>query len=302
MKAFQCFWNLGREAENKSWNTVWKDSRNIFFIFIQIILLIARLLPAVSGLYFVSQDGAGLSVTCLNLICWHLVTCLACRAWRRTILRSTPPRSHTPVVSWGTRMASIRSSVGCGSRSACCSEWSHDSIHHFVCVHRDVYWVHMSSQASITPRSAAVAVALEAGPWPQTGGQSERRDACQLRKQRALLPETWSFMGKSRGERKKAGGCTEPGTDIWGEGKNSVQVFVNNHPPAWQLVSFQPDSLAWNANVSFAGLLSSALLDESHLSLLTPPMQGNSGMTMSAQGSVTMRRALTDLLYTRVWA
>lgn len=84
----------------------------------------------------------------------------------------------------------------------------------FVCDYRRIHLVHLSMQVTITPWSAALAVAMEIAAGAQAGSRSERRDASELRKQWALLPETWSILGKSRGERKRS----EAGTELWMEG------------------------------------------------------------------------------------
>lgn len=68
------------------------------------------------------QVGGGAGGRCQSLICWYQATCSACPAWRRTTLRSTPPRSCTPAACWRTRTAWTRCLVACSSRSACCSE------------------------------------------------------------------------------------------------------------------------------------------------------------------------------------
>lgn len=78
----------------------------------------------------------------------------------------------------------------------------------------------LSAQLPVPGRPAAVEVAVETGRGGTTHVQPRRSTSCVLRQQRALLPETWSIMGKSRrAEWGKTNNISQGGGWHWREGR-----------------------------------------------------------------------------------
>lgn len=112
------------------------------------------------------QVGGRLSVSCQSLICWYLVTCLACHVWRRTIHGSTHLRSRTRVGCSHMYMASLRSSVDCSFRSACYSECDIIDSHFSVWVQGNTSSVCLSTQLTIPPWPEALEDTMETRGGP----------------------------------------------------------------------------------------------------------------------------------------